>query len=367
MKTTDSIHRPVSWPAVITLGVTLLLGGPATALAAEAGSDHTHGDHGTAGQDAAGHAEHSGHQMEPWMYEALRKRVDLYREYTDAQIDDSMVRMGPDYTVYLSDPSLRGDAGVLVLAHGFGKFGDERFSSSIRTIAGNHPLAVSYGMSMTTSAHIQEAVDKLTAAGAQRIVVVPALSSSASDDQLRQWQYMFGLTDDPGYLETTRIRTSADVTWTPALEDHPLVVEMIADHARELSQNPREEVVILVSHGPTLEADNQRNLALLGRIAARLKEKDGYSEVRVMSMQNDAPTAIRAANGRKLRGIVEEANQAGKQVIIVTNLNTQRSIQAQVEADIKGTRYVFNQKGLVDHPNYPKWVDAVAREALAKP
>jgi hypothetical protein len=142
---------------------------------------------------------------------------------------------------------------------------------------------------------------------------------------------------------------------------------MIADYARELSRNPREEVVILVSHGPTLEADNQRNLALLGRIAARLKEKDGYSEVRVMSMQNDAPTAIRAANGRKLRGIVEEANQAGKQVIIVTNLNTQRSIQAQVEADIKGTRYVFNQKGLVDHPNYPKWVDAVAREALAKP
>lgn len=362
---TASIRRPVSWPAAACLGIAFLLGGSATALGAETAAGS--GDSAHAAHDAKEHAGHSGHQMEPWMYEALRKRVDLYREYTDAQIDDSMVRMGPDYTDYLSDPALRGEAGVLVLAHGFGKFGDERFSGSIRTIAGNYPVAVSYGMSMTSSRHIQEAVDKLTAAGASRIVVVPALSSSASDDQLRQWQYMFALTDNPGYLETTRIKTGADVTWTPSLEDHPLVVEMIADYARELSRNPREEVVVLVSHGPTAEADNQRNLALLGRIAARLKEKDGYSDVRFMSMQNDAPTAIRAANGRKLRQMVEDANQAGKQVIIVTNLNTQRSIQKQVEDDIKGTRYVFNKKGLVDHPNYAKWVDAVARDAMAKP
>lgn len=317
-----------------------------------------------AAHEAAGHA---GHQMEPWMYDELRKRIDLYKTATDAEIDESMVRMGPDYTSYLSDAGLNGKVGVLVLAHGFGKVGDDAFRTGLKPVAGNYPMAVSFGMSMTSSRHIQQALDELAAAGAETIVVVPALSSSASDDQLRQWQYMFGLTDDPGYMATPRLKTDRKVIWTPALEDHPLVIGMIADHARELSTDPANEVVILVSHGPTLDADNARNLALLGRIAAGLKARDGYSAVQVMSMQNDAPLDVRAANGKKLRRLVEEANRAGKRVIVTTNLQSPRSIQHQVEADIEGTQYVFNTKGLVQHPDYPRWVEAMVAMHSSRP
>jgi len=323
-------------------------------------------DEQPAAMDHSAHqAGHEGHKMEPWMYEALRKRVDIYRTATDAYIDNSMVQMGPDYMSYLSGPDVHGKAGVVVLAHGFGKVGDEAFRQGLKPVAAHYPLAVAFGMSMTSSAHIQAAIDKLTAAGAETIVMVPALSSSASDDQLRQWQYMFGLTDNPGYLETKRIVTDRKVVWTPALEDHPLVIDMIADNARELSKDPANEVVIIVSHGPTLDADNAKNLALLGRIASALKKKDGYSDVMFMSMQNDAVPEVRKANGTKLRGMVEDANKAGKRVIIVTNLQSPRSIQQQVEDDIKGTQYVFNTRGLVQHPNYAKWVDTIVGETLA--
>lgn len=61
---------------------------------------------------------------------------------------------------------------------------------------------------------------------------------------------------------------------------------------------------------------------------------------------------------------LEAKEQAGKRVIVTTNLQSPRSIQHQVESDIEGTRYVFNTKGLVQHPNYARWVEAVAREAL---
>lgn len=309
------------------------------------------------------HGAHAGHRMEPWMYEGLRKRVDVYRTYSDAQIDASMVRMGPDYAAYLSPAGARGKVGVLVLAHGFGKVGDEAFRDGLKNVADSYPAAVAFGMSMTSSHHVQQALDALTVAGAERIVVVPALSSSASDDQLRQWQYMFGLTDDPGYLETPRVSTTARVTWSPALEDHPLVVGMIADHAKEMSTDPEQELVILVSHGPTLDSDNAKNLDLLRRIAAGLKRRDGYSDVQVMSMQNDAPADIRKANGLRLRRLVEAANRDGKRVIIVTNLQSPRSIQQQVEADIAGTDYVFNLKGLVQHPDYGRWVETMVRDA----
>lgn len=351
--TSNTLHRPVLLASLLAA-----LAMPAFSQADEQPATMDHSAHQAAG--------HEGHKMEPWMYEALRKRVDIYRTASDAYIDNSMVQMGPDYTSYLSAPSVHGKAGVVVLAHGFGKVGDDAFRKGLQPLAAKYPFAVSFGMSMTSSAHIQEAIDKLAAAGAGTIVIVPALSSSASDDQLRQWQYMFGLTDNPGYLETKRIVTDRKVVWTPALEDHPLVIDMIADNAREMSKDPANEVVILVSHGPTLDVDNAKNLALLGRIAAALKAKDGYSDVKFMSMQNDAIPEVRTANGTKLRGMVEDANKAGKRVIIATNLQSPRSIQHQVEDDIKGTQYVFNTKGLVQHPNYAKWVDAVAREAMAK-
>jgi len=312
---------------------------------------------------ATDHSQHAGHHMEPWMYKELRERVDVYRTRTDAEIDASMTAMGPDYLSYLSSPDLKGDVGVLVLAHGYGKVGDEAFRQGLKRVAEGYPTAVGFGMSMTSSSHVQEGVDRLTAAGAKQVVVVPALSSSASDDQLRQWQYMFGLAAEPGYMRTPPIHTSAKVTWTPALEDHPLVVGIIADYARELSQNPAKEVVIVVSHGPNLDADNQRNIALLERIAAKLKERDGYAAVRVMSMQNDTPPEQRAANGRKLRAMVEEANRAGQRVIIVTNLQSPKSIQHEVEKDIEGTQYVFGTKGLVQHPNYSRWVAAMVADA----
>jgi hypothetical protein len=83
-----------------------------------------------------------------------------------------------------------------------------------------------------------------------------------------------------------------------------------------------------------------------------------------MSMQNDAPVDIRQANGLTLRRYVEDANRDGKRVIIVTNLQSPRSIQQQVEDDIAGTDYVFNTKGLVQHPNYARWVEAMAQAAI---
>ncbi len=318
------------------------------------------------GEDPHAAHDHAGHGMDPAMYEVLRQKVNTYRNFTNEEIDASMAQMPRDYPAYLSDAGERGKVGVLVLSHGYGKAGDQAFCSSLDPVAREYPLSVAFGMSMMQSSHVQRAVDDLTAAGARAIVIVPALSSAASDDQLRQWQYMFGVTDDPGYTKTARVKTSAKIVWTPALEDHPLVIDMIADHAREKSVNPKQEVVILVSHGPNLDKDNARNLELLNRIAQRLQEKGGYAGVKTMSIQNDAPPDQRAANGRKLRALVEDANHDGKRVIIVTNLQAPESIQQQVEHDIAGTQYVINDKGLAQHPNYPKWVETVVKEAASK-
>ena len=121
--------------------------------------------------------------------------------------------MGPDYTSYLSDAG-EGQVGV-VLAHGFGVGGP---SAAAWPVAGEYPTSVAFGMSMTQSRHVQQAVNdppprsgnhrrrRRQLVGQQRPAGAMAVHVRADGD--------------PGYC-ARRVETKAKVTRTPALEDHP--------------------------------------------------------------------------------------------------------------------------------------------------
>jgi len=320
---------------------------------------------GLQAEDTHSHAGH-GHAMEAWMYEALREKVELYRGFSDEEIDLSMLMMGPDYMDQVSAEGVRGAVGVLVLAHGFGETGDRVFREQLVELGAEKPAAVAFGMSMTSSAHIQQAVDTLAAAGAETIVVVPALSSRFNS-QMRQWEYMFGIHDDAGYLETPRIESKARLIYSEPLGDHPMVARMLLDHALEVSERPGETLLIIVSHGPEDHADNEITLAMLERLAAQVREAAGFMATATVSLQNDAPREIQQANARRLRELVEQANQEGHQVAIVTNLLATRSIQSQIRGHLQGLDYRFSPKGLTQHGNFAAWVRATVAEETASP
>ncbi len=301
------------------------------------------------------HGDHNGHEMNQSMYDALRAKVPLYETYSNEDIDLSMIRMGPNYSAYVSGDALTADNGVLVLAHGFGNVGDRVFKESLGPVANTFPTAIGFGMSMMQSDHIQEGVDRLTEAGAKKIIVVPALSSPWNT-QMRQWEYMFDIHDNAGYLETPRIQTGAEIIYAETLSDNLLVAEMILDHANELSKDPANELVIIVSHGPTLEEDNNATLAMLERLATFVYDNGNFSNVKSISLQNDAPLPVRAANVDTLRSWVKQANDADKDVLVITNLLATRTIQSQIRDDLEGLDFKFNPKGLSQHPNFVKWV-----------
>lgn len=315
---------------------------------------------------AADADHHAGHHMTAADYAALREKVPLYRNYTDEEIDLSMVMMGPNYEAWVGPESVRGQVGVLLLAHGFGEAGDRVFRERLAPIAAERPTAVAFGMSMMQSSHIQAAVDALEQAGARTIVAIPALSSPWNT-QMRQWEYAFGLHDDAGYLEVPRIRSAAQLRYTRTLEDHPLVAGIIADHARERADDPARTLVILVSHGPTFEADNRRTLEMLERLASQLQARDGYRAVRAVSLQNDAPRDLYRANVAAFRAMVEQGVADGLDVVVVTNLIATRTIQSQIREHLDGLAYRFNPKGLTQHPDFARWVQAMVEAELAGP
>lgn len=356
----NAMNRPRALCAAVVLTASLLA---RTADAAEPPADHSGHDMSqmSTAPDAEGRSLYGmKHKMDPAMTRELRDKVALYKNYSDAEITLSMDMMGPEYAWYISPPDIKGSQGILILMHGFREQGDKIFKEQVQPIGNIFPTSMGVGMAMMMSNHIQVALDQLKAAGAKEIVVVP-ITSSGTNELYRQWLYIFGKQDKPEFASVPRVKSDAKLHFVAPPGDDPLVGEILLDHATELSKDPKNEVVIIAGHGPSSAEDNAEELRVLGGLAKIIKQDGGFADVRGMTLQDDAPPAIRQANVQKMREVVEAAAKKGQRVLVVTNLIGARTVQAKLRSDLKGLAYEFNSKGLVNHPNFMKWMGEAVR------
>ncbi|MDX2144049.1 MAG: hypothetical protein SFV19_11885 [Rhodospirillaceae bacterium] len=304
------------------------------------------------------------HEMDAASIATLRGKVPSYVDMTDAEINESMGRMPPDWAWYGSAETVKDDIGVLVVAHGSGTMGDKVLQEGVLPLGEKHPTAIGFGMAMMSSHHIQEALDKLTNAGAKTVVVVPAVVTEQSS-VYRQWAYLLGRRDDSAYLDVPRVKTSAKLVVAPAMDEHPMVTDILFDHTKAISTNPAQEVVILLGHGPTFDHENEIELKHIATHAARIKDRGNFFDAKGLTLQDDAPEATRNANVAKLRAWVEDANKAGKTPLVVGYLISTRGIQDKIAEDLKGLTYKFQTKGLSAHPNFTGWIRASVTEQIA--
>jgi hypothetical protein len=348
----------------------LLISSAVTIAAEEQAVDHSQMDHDMAGhsteRDEMGRRLHGmKHTVTPEIVEELRTKVVGWEDVTDAEVQLSMQMMGANYQWYISDDDVSGDTGVLILLHGFRDRGDKVFKEQVQLYADIFPTSLSFGMSMMMSQHIQLGLDDLVAAGAKNIIVVPVVATEYNT-MIRQWQYIFGLIDEPAYATVPRVKTDARVTFIPPPGDDPFVAEILLDYAGQLSTDPGNEVVIIVAHGPSEEEDNQNALALMDNLARIVQEDGGYSAVFSATLQDDAPYEIRDRNVAKLRGMIEAAKDGGKDVILVTNLIGAYTIQSKLRKDLKGLDYKFNAKGMVQHETFVEWIGASVQNEIQR-
>lgn len=315
-----------------------------------------------AGAHHAGHDAHAHHQMTQAEFAELRQKIPLYREYTDEQIMANMARMGPNFQVYLSDATLVGKVGVLALGHGYEPSGNEAFKDAYRPTAGTHPTAVAFGMAMMTSNHIQAAVDELTAAGADTLLIMP-ITTLEVGGLINQWRYIFGLVEEAPWMSVPRVNTDARVVFGPTPTTDPIISAILLDYAIQVSRDPSAEVVALLAHGPDNETWNAKELENLEQHASVIRGGRDFAAVRGFTLQDDAPAAIRAANVQRIRDWMQAAIDAGQRVIVLTTLPVTGSVHKKIRRDLDGLDYTLNEKGIVEHPLFSDWVDAVIAQA----
>jgi len=281
--------------------------------------------------------------------------------------------------------------GVLLLAHG----GDPRWNSEVTALRGQIdakvPTEVTFGMAFGQAQvrEIQDGVNRLERRGVKKIVAVPLFVSSDSEvmDQVR---FVFGIEkapsktlsdrmkamgghdhgyghsigekpEDSGFNsyfnadDSKRVKTKVPLVLTPALDDHPLVTEILLEHAKGLSQEPKKETVILVGHGPVEDDKNRSWLEMMSRLGGTVQKKGGFKAVRAATLRDDAGAEVRDAAAKELRSMVQAAANGGGRAIVVPDLIAQGGIEPHIVRALEGLHYAWDGKTLMPHKSITEW------------
>lgn len=305
------------------------------------------------------------HDHSPETTERLKAAVPVLATIPDPALHMIMNMMRADYAWYISPDGTEGRTGVLVLNHGVNEESDTEFREQLRPVAGKRPTAIAYGMAMTTSEAVQQAVDDLNARGVSTIVAIDP-GSSEHKSLYRQWHYILGLREKAAYVDVPQVTSRARIVMARPVNDDPLIADILLDHAKALSTDRRREAVIVIAHGPEDDVDNPPDLAQVRKLAGRIRKKGGFASVEALNIQDDAPREVRAANVQTFRKMVTDARGDGLDVIIVPYVINAHGLQPKLQKDLEGLEFRFQERGISGHPNFTRWIEKRIRESTRR-
>lgn len=278
------------------------------------------------------------------------------------------------------------DSGILLLAHGGSADWNRRVTELAARANDIKPTEVAFGMA--TRANIQSAIDRLVARGVTEIVAVPLFVSSWSSI-ITSTEYLLGLrAEAPAALAvyakmnhtptaaaatsgtpsaghdghttaadgTTPVKSPVPIRMTPALNDHPIVADILASRARSISQNPTQEALIIVAHGPTDDDDNRRWLLDMSSLATRIRAAERFASIDVLTLRDDAPKPVRDRATADLRALVLTRSQERRRVLIVPLLVSFGGVDRGLRERLKGMTYAMPDVGLVPDDRLVTWI-----------
>lgn len=283
------------------------------------------------------------------------------------------------------------EIGVLLLAHGSR---DTTWNNSIRDavepLRSEYTVEIAYGMA--NPYNMQPAIDSLESRNVDQIVVVPLFVSSYSPIN-RQNEYLLGmrdsLADDPMYpmahemtggmmehmdhhdhKEAIKpLRIDTDIVMTKPLDDHPLVADILMDRIAAVSDDPANETILLVAHGPVKDSDNEHWLATSDRLADQirtLRKQAGLpplKEIVSLTVRDDAGEDVYEAAKMEFRALVEKADREGE-AIVIPLLLSKGGVERRYLTRLEGLTYTWGGEALLPHTNITEFIRVSVEHAI---
>ncbi len=263
-----------------------------------------------------------------------------------------------------------GRVGVLVVAHGREAGWNREVLAASAPLRRTAPVEVAFGRAAADS--IQGALERLEAAGADRIAVVPLfLSAESFGDRIERVLGLLPKAPEPpvhgadirGHMAYWRVLSRARLGLARSgLLESELAGEILADRARELSVRPRKEAVLVVSHGAADPVTDWGWLAHSNRLAERIRQDRPYQEVGVETLREDR-LETRAQAEDMLRQRVDAWQRRGLDVIVVP---LRLFDPGPVATVLVGRKVKFNGRGMLPHPKVTLWLKERARAVCAE-
>ena len=286
-------------------------------------------------------------------YDQLRTKVAPLANLSNDQINNMMKRMGPNYYWPLRTNN-NSKKALIILAYGFGEQGDYELYNSMKDFEDDYVTSLSLGMSMMPSDHINCSLIDVKNNNVEQIYVVP-VSSTPYNTLVRQWRYIFKLENQPTYADVNQVDTQG-VMFLEPVSDNIYAKKIILDYAKEISTDEKNEVVIIIAHGPLDKDDNEKELVIMDNIGKYIMNNSEFATVRSFTLQDDAGKEIRDKNVSMIKDFITNSNSNGKKVLMVSNLMSGKGIQRSIQKDFDGLDYTFNSKGLLTHPYFKEWI-----------
>jgi hypothetical protein len=267
--------------------------------------------------------------------------------------------------------------GVLVMAHGGAEQWDAAVREAVAPLEEHFPVEIAFGMAAAES--LQRAVARLEANGVRRIGVVRLFVSGES--WLERTRQILGLSagapatapagetaaDGPHHghaMGFWRIETSAMFALSrEGLAEAPEMGAVLATRARDLSEDPERESVLVLAHGPADDAENERWLAAIAARAEAIERELPFRRVSVMTLREDWQTK-RAEAEEEIRGFVERVAEEDGRCLVIPF----RVFGFGPYAEVIGERpHVADGRGLLPHPLVGRWIERQAEQLLDGP
>lgn len=274
--------------------------------------------------------------------------------------------------------------GVLLLAHGGKQNWNDQVMKVAAAVDNKMPVEVAFGMASKRS--IQQAVDKLIARGARKIVAVPLFVSSHST-VITSTEFLLGQRAtapadlavfakmdhghggddshravDPPVDPLTPVKTSVPIQMAPALGSHPTVAEILLARARDISRDPKSEVLVVVAHGPVSDEANALWLADMRLLVDIMRGKSGFRRIEYLTVRDDAPEPIRSRATEELRAVVKRAVDEKSSVLVIPLLLSYGGIEDGIRKRLEGLEYTLSKHALLPDERLADWVLQSARK-----
>jgi len=273
------------------------------------------------------------------------------------------------FVISCADTAEKAAMGVVVITHGapIAQW-NETIMRLIGTVESPYPVEPAF-LDFDKERTLEKAAKRLEDKGVTEILIVH-LSPSSYSSHHEEVRYLAGLRKDLGvYTEDagTPLQSKSRFAVSPCLDDHPLVVEIMKDYARELSQDPAQEFLMLVGHGPVEELENIMWVRQLEKIGQEIQKTVPFREVACMTLRADAADLVRAQAHEDVRKTALRLSSQGRVIVVICGVGI-KMLQFELQHLLKGVpSVVINQKGFINHPNAKKWIEATIQKGMQQP